>query len=206
MVPSAGIKLLKQQFPTEAKAVTEWRKDITLPIRKDELLRLQILSKKIDELIAEHYRFQQKVNAQTMTKVNIWGAIAGGEAIEADLRSYDEKERLADNRNQNNAPYFKLKTVMDYWCSLWFWDMRQAAKLPNRKQWYDDIARILDLDMEAELQQKTITVNEPISPNIVQGDLFNKNQQLTLNTYRQEETELAQVAEVIFRIYQSRKQ
>ena len=195
MVPSAGIKLLKQQFPAEAKAVTEWRKDITLPIRKEELERLQILSKKIDDLLAEHYRFQQTVNAQTKTKVNLWGAIAGGEAIEADLRSYEEKERLADNRNQNNAPYFKLKTAMDYWCSLWFWDMRQAAQLPNRKQWYDDIARILDLDMAEELQKKAAT-GKPIISNTVQGDLFNANRQLTLSSYRQEE-ELSQVAEVI---------
>lgn len=189
MVPSAGIKLLKQQFPAEAKAVTEWRKDITLPIRREELERLQILSKKIDDLLAEHYRFQQTVNAQTKTKVNLWGAIA------ADLRSYEEKERLADNRNQNNAPYFKLKTVMDYWCSLWFWDMRQAAQLPNRKQWYDDIARILDLDMAEELQKKAAT-GKPIVTNTVQGDLFNANRQLTLSSYRQEE-ELSQVAEVI---------
>ncbi len=195
MVPSAGIKLLKQQFPAEAKAVTEWRKDITLPIRREELERLQILSKKIDDLLAEHYRFQQTVNAQTKTKVNLWGAIAGGEAIEADLRSYEEKERLADNRNQNNAPYFKLKTVMDYWCSLWFWDMRQAAQLPNRKQWYDDIARILDLDMAKELHKKAAT-GKPIVSNTVQGDLFNANRQLTLSSYRQEE-ELSQVAEVI---------
>jgi hypothetical protein len=36
---------------------------------------------------------------------------------------------------------------MDYWCALWFWDMRQATELPNREQYWQDIANILDLDL-----------------------------------------------------------
>jgi hypothetical protein len=78
------------------------------------------------------------------------------------MRSYDEKERLADQRNRHSAPYFKLKMVMDYWCSLWFWDMRKADQLPNRTQFWNDIASILELDTNAAVSgiiEKRVTHN-----------------------------------------------
>ena len=36
---------------------------------------------------------------------------------------------------------------MDYWCSLWFWDVRKAEHLPNRQQYINDIASILNIDL-----------------------------------------------------------
>ena len=54
---------------------------------------------------------------------------------------------MNDQRNRQSAPYYKLKMVMDYWCGLWFWDMRQAVHLPNRQQYINDIASILNLDL-----------------------------------------------------------
>jgi hypothetical protein len=39
--------------------------------------------------------------------------------------------------------------VMDYWCSLWFWDLRDAKDLPSRQQYWQDIAAILELDLNA---------------------------------------------------------
>lgn len=184
MVPSAGIKMLKTEFPDEAKRVSEWKKDFCTPLRKDELQRLQILCKKIDKLLSEHYLFQKKVNAQTQNQVHIWSGGTGTDA-QMGMWSFDEKEALAENRFKTNAPYFKLKMVMDYWCSLWFWDVRKAAQLPTRQEWYDDIANILDVDIEAELNKKSNPVTQPMVD--VQGELFDGNRQLTLQTYRQEE-------------------
>ncbi|MBK6331054.1 MAG: hypothetical protein IPF62_11255 [Bacteroidetes bacterium] len=73
---------------------------------------------------------------------NIFGALKYSEQAAIDLRSYDEKERLADQRNRHNAPYFKLKMVMDYWCSLWFWDVRDAKELPDANNYWQDISAI----------------------------------------------------------------
>lgn len=144
MVPSAGIKLLKDEYPEEAKRVSEWRKEFCEPLREEEYKLLQKLSEQIDELLEEHYRFQQKVNSYTVSLPNIFGV----DAPALDLHSYAEKEKLAEARFGKNAPYFKLKRVMDYWCSLWFWDLREAAELPTRKQWCDEIAAILDFKQE----------------------------------------------------------
>ena len=146
MVPSAAIKMIKAEFDTEAKAVANWKKEWCKPIRKGELDQLRNLCNKIDELLTEYYRFQHAINLQTSSKQNIFGAYRQNEQSDLALRSYDEKEQLDDQRNRRNAPYFKLKMVMDYWCSLWFWDVRTAGELPDRQQYWQDIAGILELD------------------------------------------------------------
>jgi hypothetical protein len=150
MVPSAGIKMLKGEYANESKVVTNWKKDFCKPISKTELLQLRKICNKIDELLAEYYRFQRSINIQTANKQEIFGIPVSQKV--ANLQSYDEKERLADQRNRHNAPYFKLKMVMDYWCSLWFWDVRDAKDLPNRQQYWKDIAEILELDTNAALE------------------------------------------------------
>jgi hypothetical protein len=154
MVPSSGIKLLKEEYPAEVKAVANWRKTFTAPLNQEEYLKVQALSAKIDELLAEYYRFQLSVQASTASRQQIFGSTRKSEQATMDLPSYDEKEKLADQRNRHNAPYFKLKLVMDYWCSLWFWDVRQAGELPTRQQYWNDLAVILELDTEKAISRE----------------------------------------------------
>ena len=162
MVPSAGIKMLKDENPVFAKGVATWKKDWTNPITKGELEKLKVICNKIDELLAEYYHFQLTIVNQTRSRQNIFGAAKASEQAQLQMRSYDEKERLADQRNRHSAPYFKLKMVMDYWCSLWFWDMRKADQLPNRTQFWNDISSILELDTNnavAGIIEKRVTHN-----------------------------------------------
>lgn len=162
MVPSAGIKMLKDENPVFAKGVTTWKKNWIQPLTKGELEKLKVICNKIDELLAEYYHFQLTIVNQTRSRQNIFGATDESEQAQLQMRSYDEKERLADQRNRHSAPYFKLKMVMDYWCSLWFWDMRKADQLPNRTQFWNDIASILDLDTNAAVTgiiEKRVTHN-----------------------------------------------
>jgi len=156
MVPSASIKMLKAEYDAESKAVATWKKDFCKPISITELQQLKKISNKIDDLLADFYRFQRSINVQTANKQTIFGVPVSQHV--ADLRSYDEKERLADQRNRHNAPYFKLKMVMDYWCSLWFWDVRDAKYLPSRLQYWKDIAEILELDTEKLADSKELAV------------------------------------------------
>ena len=172
MVPSAGIKMLKTEYDTESKAVSKWIKDFCEPIKKTELDYLKKICIKIDELLVDFYRFQRSINLQTANRHNIFGALKISEQVALDLRSYDEKEKLADQRNRHNAPYFKLKMVMDYWCSLWFWDVRDAVELPNRQQYWKDIANILELD--------TNVATEGIIVRKGQQKLFEESIQLSL--------------------------
>lgn len=191
MVPSAGIKLLKEAHSAEAKAVSEWKKEFCKPIDADEYQRLQLISKGIDLLLEEHYKFQASINAETKVRDTFFGAYDEGDQVAMKAKSYSEKEKLAKKRGETNAPYYKLKMIMDYWCSLWFWDMRQADQLPNRREWLTDIEAILHMDLdnlEAKVQEEGGFI---IPPKPVQSNLFAapEPQQLTLKTYNKNKGE-----------------
>lgn len=191
MVPSAGIKLLKAAHPNEAKSVGEWKKDFCAPIREDEYQRLQRVSKGIDLMLEDHYKFQASINAETQVREIFFGAYEDGEQVSMAAKSYSEKERLAKKRGESNAPYYKLKMIMDYWCSLWFWDVRQASQLPSRREWVEDIEAILHMDLE-NLEAKIKEDGDFfIPPKPVQSNLFSdpEPQQLTLKTYNKNKGE-----------------
>jgi hypothetical protein len=150
MGASAGIAPLRQAHPEAATAIRAWRKEFTAPLRPSEADRLLRICADIDRLLTEYYRFTRGLDARTAGRQHIWELPAGGEQVSLDLLSYAEKEALSDRRNRHNAPYFKLKMVMDYWCALWYWDIREAQFLPDREQYWRDIESILGMDLSAQ--------------------------------------------------------
>lgn len=148
MASSAGIKLLKEAYPDEARRVTEWRKEFCSPIRAHEYQQLQKISRAIDALLLEHYEIQKSIGLITESNPQYFGNSNPETSINFDY-SYDQKEKFAEQRLKLNAPYYKLKQIMDYWCSLWFWDVRHAKDLPTRREWYEDLVQILNIDLSA---------------------------------------------------------
>lgn len=146
MAPGADNKILKKEHDKKAKVLAQWRKEWIAPLKESEAEQLKNICNKIDELLVEHYRFQRTIDLQTSCSHKLFGAEKKDEAGTMHSRSYAEKVKLTDQRNQPNTPYFKLKMVMDYWCSLWFWDIRKAQTLPTRLQYWQDIAKILEPD------------------------------------------------------------
>ena len=144
MVPSAGIKMLKAELSdAELKAFNAWKKDFKAPIRGEEYHRLKKICAVIDILLEEHYLQTIKINKETTSHYNLYGQ----DEPSLDFKNYKEKERLAKLRDDRSAPYYKLKTIMDYWCSLWFWDVRKVKDLPTREQWYNEVENILGLEI-----------------------------------------------------------
>jgi hypothetical protein len=160
MVPSAGIALLKSEFPTFASGVSNWKTDMLKPYNGDEIEHLKSICERIDALLEEHYQFQKELNHLTKNKNDIWGG-SKQEEFQGGLSfsNYEQKEFLNDKRNRESAPYYKLKMVMDYWCSLWFWDVRKADFLPSRQQYLNDLTSILSLDLTAKpkVEQKVVS-------------------------------------------------
>lgn len=144
MLASAQIGLIKEDLSDlEKKAITERKKEFKQPLTSLECKRLEKLCKVIDTLLEEHYK-QIKIIIEDTTSAY---AIYGQNAPQIAIKGYDEKERLAESRNARSAPFYKLRMVMDYWCSLWFWDARNAADFPNRNEWYNEIENILGIDL-----------------------------------------------------------
>jgi len=143
MVPSYGIKLLKEELTdVEKKAFTDWRNDFKAPISKGEHKRLAKISRVIDHLLDEHHKQILGVIKDTTSVYPVYGQ----ENPQVALKGYNEKERLANSRNSRTAPFYKLRMIMDYWCSLWFWDVREVASLPQRAEWYNEIESLLNID------------------------------------------------------------
>lgn len=147
MAASGNIKLLKEAYTDEAKRVSEWRKEFCTPLRKDEYSLLQKISAAIDALLMEHYDIQKNIALITEVRSDFFGIPAEVSSLDFQEYSYEKKQQFARERLKPNAPYYKLKQIMDYWCSLWFWDVRDAKDLPTRTQWYEDIVQILNIDL-----------------------------------------------------------
>ena len=194
MVPSAGIGLLKSEFPTFATGVTTWKTEMLKPYNGDEIEHLKSICERIDALLEEHYQFQKELNYLTKNKNDIWGG-SKQEEFQGGLSfsNYEQKEFLNDKRNRESAPYYKLKMVMDYWCSLWFWDVRKADFLPSRQQYLNDLTSILSLDLtsDTKIEQKvvssysqesqlTMVLEEPSVKELAQQQIIDKTQQSDL--------------------------
>lgn len=148
MGSSGNIRLLKEAYPAEAKRMSEWRKEFIKPLRSDEYALLQKISKAIDTLLLEHYEMQKNISLITETNYDFFGNTDRQKGLDFEGYSYAQKQSFADSRLKPNAPYYKLKQIMDYWCALWFWDVRDAAELPTREEWYADLVQILNIDLE----------------------------------------------------------
>lgn len=131
----------KKAHPAEAKLMADCRKKWISPISDTEIRLLQRLSNRVDSLIAEAIAKQKEIDAATLPSVQVWG-YDKGEAPSLNF-NYGEKESLCDTRSATSAAFCRLKTAMDYWCSLFFWRIDDAASLPDRATFLSDMEQIL---------------------------------------------------------------
>jgi hypothetical protein len=150
LLPDTGManytdKVAKQLYGADFERLREWRDAIKKPLEQYEISRLLQLSEAIDKLWAEHAQKVAEDRAKTVDPLALWPA----QPIEESHQSRAEKEAIRTkgllNRDDDLAtPYRRLKLVMDYWCSLWFWPITQSAELPTREQWWMEIGAILE--------------------------------------------------------------
>jgi len=177
MVPAAGLKWFKDHFHSECTAIRNWKKRFIEPLATEEYNLLVWISAEIDKLFEQHYLDQRALMEETFIPVNLYGQ----EGAQLKAIPYDRKEELDRQRLKDSAPYAKLKLIMDYWCSLWYWHPEQARELPERHDWYRDILTILEADVDElkaryESMQKVgllqKQVKKVIKPEWQQGDAF----------------------------------
>ena len=53
-----------------------------------------------------------------------------------------DRERIFATLSRPTSPYRRLKLALDYWCSLWFWPIPEAGKLPSRSEFLNEMAEI----------------------------------------------------------------
>lgn len=133
-------KVYKTQIDTLNKKVKAFNKALS----GNELEILQGLSAMVDEHWGRWAEDLAKIRLSTTDPYAIYGHAAS----ERTVLSYQEKNELAAKIRMGDGSYetgsfSRLRTAMNYWCSLWFWPIEEADSFPTRAEYIADMMLIL---------------------------------------------------------------
>ena len=135
----------EQKLKDNKKVMANIRKSWLKGITGDEYKQLERISRKIDVLLKKYVEFQMGVAEYANNGYAVW-QYPGKRTLPFETNA--QREEFDDQRYRKDSAYMKLKMVMDYWCSLFFWEYKDLADLPTRQDYWDDIERILNVDMK----------------------------------------------------------
>ena len=149
LLPDPGMagctdKVVKALEPDHFERMKKWRKTFNNPLTRGEVERARRLSQAVEGLWQQHAQELARVRALTSDELHVWPDEAPNRAptSTAQKDTVWQQEMLSE-KVRNASPYRRLKLVMDYWCALWFWPVTQAAELPSREEWWDDLEWLL---------------------------------------------------------------
>ena len=138
-------KAAKRLEAANFERIKAWRKAFFQPFQEEEIAELETLSNQVDALWALHAEQLARDRQQTEDALPVWGQPGAG----APRRTANEwKDRIRaqgvfSEGTRTVGPYRRLKLAMDYWCALWFWPIRDAASLPSRDEFLNEISLVL---------------------------------------------------------------
>lgn len=135
----------EQKLKEKKKVMANIRKSWLKGITGEEYKQLECISRKIDVLLKKYVEFQMGVAEYANNGYAVW-KYAGKRTLPFETNA--QREEFDDQRYRKDSAYMKLKAVMDYWCALFFWEYKDLADLPTRQDYWDDIERVLDVDMK----------------------------------------------------------
>ncbi|WP_205729144.1 DNA methyltransferase family protein [Ferrimonas sediminicola] len=153
LLPDAAMALytdtaVKGLKPTELETIKQWRKGFIASFGQADISRLQKLSQQIDSLWQQHKQELEKQRRISSEALNVWPNKEMG------VSNLTDKERalkrLHEQHQGKSSTYHQLKTIMDYWCALWFWPIDSADQLPNRQTYLDELELIVKGAIEVE--------------------------------------------------------
>ena len=132
MAPAARDKLMKGFWREECKAVAEWQKQqVKKKWTSEQLAMARLICERIDALWEDYARDRARGLEQTRCVASVWPGyvpdhagptLAGQEWVKARLEA-------------ESGAFQRLRLLMDAWCSLYFWPLDDAGKLPSRTAW-----------------------------------------------------------------------
>ena len=165
--PAAAKAEAKSLAPDAAAQLAAWRKGILKPPatktprgKPSELQRLQAVARRAEfhwGLVVKRMVVSEKEVAR---RIDVWGADPVDPEFDFMQRPKNPvpKEKVfRDLFESKGTPYWRLKTVMDTWCALWFWPLETAGLLDGT-----DLAFLEDGQVSAALAGLP-QVGEPIS-------------------------------------------
>ncbi|MEI7637161.1 MAG: hypothetical protein WCJ37_07620 [Syntrophus sp. (in: bacteria)] len=152
LLPDGGManytdKVVRGMAKKETDTIREWRQSFIKPFKQGEIETLIRLSGAVDKLWQRHVEQCRQVRELTRDAYRFFGYDDGTRyKYRLTTKEKDDiynRELLSENV-PNSSPFRRLKLVMDYWCSLWFWPIQEANKLPTRDEFLMDLTLILE--------------------------------------------------------------
>ncbi len=137
---ASGAKEVKELEPEWASAVDIWRKSLSRRPSQRQLERLERLADRAEKLWGDSAHEVDAFWTGTRQHVDVWGAktqASGGRFGEAAVR-----EVLGNPQSAT----FRLRTLMDAWCSLWLWAPENGTELPSLDQWLSAAEALTRID------------------------------------------------------------
>ena len=160
-------KVYKTQIDTLNKKVKAFNKALS----GNELEILQGLSAMVDEHWGRWAEDLAKIRLSTTDPYAIYGHATS----ERTVLSYQEKNELAAKIRMGDGSYetgsfSRLRTAMDYWCSLWFWPIEEADSFPTRAEYIADMMLILSSEFigveKAAGRQITLNLDDSLEAEV----------------------------------------
>ncbi|MFC9239036.1 Eco57I restriction-modification methylase domain-containing protein [Streptomyces decoyicus] len=129
----AAEKEAKALAPAEAKALAAWRKAVTKSPTAKQTARLQGLARRAEYLWGLVVRRLELSERDISRDIRVWGA--KNDWLRRPKAAVQRDAILADLQAED-TPYWRLKTLMDTWCALWFWPVQSAALLDGTDERY----------------------------------------------------------------------
>lgn len=160
-------KVIKSLEPDNIKLMTNWNKKFVEPYSDGDVETLLELSKTINALWKAQIKNRKMLEENTRSSLSVFGHSDSGRDSMTSIREKDKILRAIykSEHAQNAGPYARLKFAMDYWCSLWFWPISEAEKLPTRAEFLNDMNLILAGVMQTQqpntYRQARLFTDEP---------------------------------------------
>ncbi|MET8125886.1 class I SAM-dependent DNA methyltransferase [Streptomyces sp. NPDC005065] len=165
----AAEKEAKALAPEESKALAAWRKAITKSPSPAQTKRLQGLARRAEYLWGLVVRRLEISEREISRRIDVWGAEDGW------LRSPEvavPREKVKADLEAVDTPYWRLKTLMDAWCALWFWPVQEAALLDGSHESYARAAEVASQSGEWTVSAVPAQSGTPARETYESEDLF----------------------------------
>ncbi|WP_406040001.1 Eco57I restriction-modification methylase domain-containing protein, partial [Succinimonas sp.] len=143
--------------------------DWTKPLQDADIRRLRRISNAFDVKLRLYYQYQSELTGVSAVINDVWPnySKAAKESGAIDLFqgafrvNFNQKTDLLKKLDRDGSPASQVRTVMDYWCALWFWPVDKFAELPDRNQYWSDLEAILDVDNMKSVIEKKLKPQNP---------------------------------------------
>lgn len=129
----AAEKEARALAPEATKVLSAWRKAITKSPTAKQTARLQGLARRAEYLWGLVVRRLELSERYISRDIRVWGA--EDDWLRRPKAAVQRDAILADLQAED-TPYWRLKTLMDAWCALWFWPVQNAALLDGTDERY----------------------------------------------------------------------